>query len=503
MIFRFCLLLILIAAPSTAREPISVREYMAHVKRLSAPEMKGRGTGTPQLDKAAEYIAAQLSKAGVKPAGAGGYFQTFPVSVDGVLGPGNGLSYTVGAERRELRMPEDFIPLSFSGAGMVEGELVFAGYGITAREYGYDDYDGVDARGRIAVVLAHEPQEYDSGSRFEGRVYTEHSQLFSKAMNARAHGASGVVYVCDTANHSAEEKLEKFVSSVSPADAGMPFVHVRSEIVEGWFTAAGRDFKQVQSDIDKHLRPDGFAFPASVRVSMNIDVSRRTREVRNVVGYLPGRTDEYVIVGAHYDHLGLGEQYSMSPDKAGTPHPGADDNASGVAGLLSLARWFGKQAVPPRRGILFLAFAGEEIGLLGSSYYVNRPAMPLERASVMINMDMIGRIGDGKVMVGGAESAPELRPTLEALQQKHRVKLDLEEGAVYGSSDHTSFKTKLVPVLFFFSGLHADYHRPSDTWEKIDARGAVRLLGLVQELIGGGVGRPGTQRSRATTGSSF
>jgi hypothetical protein len=484
---RFWLPLVLIAcaAPgAAARQPIGVREYIGHVKRLSAPEMRGRGTGTAELDKAAEYIAAQFAKAGLRPVDGRQYYQVFPVSVDGALGPGNRLGYSIGSERRELRTPEDFVPLSFSGAGAVEGELVFAGYGITAREYGYDDYGGIDARGRIAVVLAHEPQEYDSGSRFEGRVYTEHSQLFSKAMNARAHGAAGVIYVCDTANHSSEEKLEKFVSSVSPADAGMPFVHVRSEIVEQWFAAAGRDFKQVQADIDKHLRPEGFAFPRNIRVSMNIDVTRRARDVRNVIGYLPGRTDEYAIVGAHYDHLGLGEQFSMAPDKAGTPHPGADDNASGVAGLLALARWFGKQPHPPRRGILFLAFAGEEIGLLGSSYYVNRPALPLDNAKMMINMDMIGRIEDGKVMVGGVESAPGMRARLEALQQKHGVKLDLEDGAVYGSSDHTSFKTKFVPVLFFFSGLHADYHRPSDTWDKIDARGAVRLLGLIADVLG-------------------
>jgi membrane-associated protease RseP (regulator of RpoE activity) len=194
-----------------------------------------------------------------------------------------------------------------------------------------------------------------------------------------------------------------------------------------------------------------------------------------------------VIVGAHYDHLGMGEQFSMAPNMVGKPHLGADDNASGTAGVLELARWMAGQS-KPKRGVLFMTFAGEELGLLGSSYYVNNPLLPIEKAVAMINMDMIGRIKDGRVFVGGSGTGANFGELLKQLPAPNGLQFDLSETAGYGSSDHTSFTTKQVPVLFFFSGLHGDYHKPSDTWEKINAKSAADLLGYVggalQELAG-------------------
>jgi hypothetical protein len=466
---------------SAATKTITPQQYIDDIKHLTSRNMRGRATGSPELDRAADYIAREFRKAGLRTVG-GSYFQSFPVSVDSRLGAENSFSYTAAGASKTLQIATDFTPLGFSGTGSVDSMVVFGGYGITAREYGYDDYADIDVRGKVVVILSHEPQEYEGSSVFEGRIYTEHSQLFSKALNARAHGAVGVVYVSDTANHSSTEKLEAFSSSVSPANPGLPFVQVRSETVETWFAAAGRDFKETQTGIDTNLVPRSFAFPDSVRVSIKIDVHHRSREVHNVVGYVPGRTDEYVILGAHYDHLGVGEQFSLAPEKVGTPHPGADDNASGTAGVIALARWFGSRP-KPQKGVLFVAFAGEELGLLGSSYYVNHPALPLSKAVVMINMDMIGRIREGKVLVSGASNGSAYRPKLQSLSERYALALDLDDSGVYGSSDHTSFRTKLVPILFFFSGLHADYHRPTDTWEKIEAVGAAKLLNLLSEFI--------------------
>jgi hypothetical protein len=204
--------------------------------------------------------------------------------------------------------------------------------------------------------------------------------------------------------------------------------------------------------------------------------------VHNVGAYLPGETSEYVIVGAHYDHLGLGEQFSMAPSMAGTVHPGADDNASGTAGVMELAHWFSREP-KHARGILFLTFAGEELGLLGSNYYANHPVLPLEQAVAMINMDMIGRIRDHKVYVGGVGTGTTFAGLLKEVGPHHDFETDVTERSGYGSSDHTSFTAKQVPILFFFSGLHADYHKPSDTWDKIDAPAAVRLLDLVADVM--------------------
>jgi len=177
----------------------------------------------------------------------------------------------------------------------------------------------------------------------------------------------------------------------------------------------------------------------------------------------------------------MGEQFSMAPSRSGKPHPGADDNASGTAGVVELARDL-VGGPKPKRGVLFICFAGEELGLLGSSFYVNNPRLPIEKAVAMLNLDMIGRIRDGKVYVSGAGTGTTLKAILEDVVRKHDLKVDFADQAGYGSSDHTSFTTKLVPVLFFFSGLHADYHRPSDTWDKIESGEAAKLLRMVAEV---------------------
>ena len=188
------------------------------------------------------------------------------------------------------------------------------------------------------------------------------------------------------------------------------------------------------------------------------------------------------MLGAHFDHLGMGEQSSMAPDLAGKAiHHGADDNASGTAGLLELAGWFAGQP-KQKRGILFLAFSGEELGLIGSSYYVNNPLLPLDKAVAMINMDMIGRIKDKRVFVGGSGTGAGFGAMLDQAKAKYKLNLDMSDQGGYGSSDHFSFNTKQVPVLFFFSGLHSDYHKPSDTWEKIDQESASELLHLVADI---------------------
>jgi Peptidase family M28/PA domain len=473
-------LLALWAVSLNASDKIEAQRYLADVQYLSSQGMKGRASGGPELDKAARFIEKEFRKAGLRPLGGGSYFQPFAVSVKASMGPRNRFTYTLAGTRTELKSGQGFIPFGFSGAGVAQGPVVFAGYGITAPEYNYDDYAGVDVRGKVVLLLRHEPQEFDAASVFEGRVYTEHSQLFSKAINARAHGAVAVLHVNDTANHGSDP-MEEFVSLPGPGNPGLPFIQVASKHVEKWFLDAGRNFKTIQEEIDRSLQPQSFALPDHLTVDMEADVHHTSRNIFNVVGYLPGTTDEHIVIGAHYDHLGLGEQYSLAPEKAGTIHPGADDNASGVAGMLALARHFSGKPRPVR-GIVFMAFAGEELGLLGSSHYVNHPLLPLPRATLMINMDMVGRIRDGKVMVGGAPAHTPFRRLLDALGPRYGLDLDLSDTSVYGSSDHTSFKAKGVPALFFFSGLHDDYHRPTDTWDKISADSTVRLLKLIAEL---------------------
>jgi hypothetical protein len=454
--------------------------FLDDVKYLASPEMRGRATGSPELEKAAGWLATRYKEFGVRPAGKN-YLQAFPVTTEAVIGKGNRMHVVEDGHAASLKCPEEFVPFNFSSSGKLEGGLVFAGYGITAPEYHYDDYTGLDVTGKIVVVLRHEPQENDDKSVFEGKTLTRHAQFANKAANARMHGASGVILINDIANHPGNaDELEKFGAAAGPNNAGIPFIQVKEATVEKWIGDSGRNLTEVVQSIDRDLKPQSFALAGSVKVDGMVDVTRAVKTVHNVAAYLPGETAEYVIIGAHYDHLGLGGQYSLAPSQTGTVHPGADDNASGTAGVIELARMFSKQP-KQKRGILFLNFAGEELGLLGSAYYVDHPLLPLDKAAAMINLDMIGRMRD-KAYIGGSGSGTTLRPMLEQMLPKYGMKVDYSAGSSEGSSDHTSFTSKQVPALFFFSGLHADYHKPSDTVDKIDAPAAVKLLGLVADV---------------------
>lgn len=467
-------------AAKEAAAPINPDAYLAHIKFLASPELQGRGTGTPGLDQAAKYISNQFKTFGLKPVTGKSYYQDFTVTINAHLGPDNALVADLGSGQRKLKVETQFVPFNFSSVGKAAGGVVFAGYGITAPEYRYDDYAGIDVKDKFVLILRHEPQESDEKSVFAGKNMTSHAQFVSKASNAKMHGARGVILVNDTAAHAADQDtFEKFGRTVGPDNAGLFFVQMSTAEAEQWVRESGRDLKEIAAGIDKDLKPRSFALDR-VQVHLTVDIRRDSAVAHNVAAYLPGESDEYVVIGAHYDHLGLGEKDSLAPSQVGKPHLGADDNASGTAGVIELARWFSAQP-KHKRGILFLTFAGEELGLLGSAWYASHPELPLEKAVAMINMDMIGRVRDSKVFVSGVGTGSTLQKLLDDAP-KHSLSVDISEKAGYGSSDHTSFTAKQVPVLFFFSGLHADYHKPSDTWDKIDAPDAVKVLGLVGDL---------------------
>jgi hypothetical protein len=464
---------------------ITPQSYLDHVKYLASPELKGRATGSPELEKAASYIASQFKAAGLKPASGTNYEQSFSVVTEAKLGPANHLHLVTGA-REELRTGPGYMPFSFSASGKSTGAgIIFAGYGITARDLNYDDYEGLDVQGKFVLILRHEPQELDDKSTFDGKGLTQHANYAIKAANAKAHGARGVILINDTYTHKdGKDELLPFGRASGPTDAGIFFLQMRTAVAEGWLKAEGHDLRSIMESIDKDLKPQSFAI-SKVTVDVEVDIKHETHTVHNVEAYLPGETSEYVIVGAHYDHLGMGDEHSLAPSEVGKAvHFGADDNASGTAGVIELAKWFAQEyrGRKPKRGILFMTFAGEELGLLGSSYFAEHPLLPIENAVAMLNMDMIGRIRQGKVYVNGAGTGSTFGALLHQVPSPSSLKLDFSESVGYGGSDHMSFTPKRVPVMFFFSGLHADYHKPSDTWDKIDAQDAATLLGYVGAL---------------------
>jgi hypothetical protein len=376
---------------------------------------------------------------------------------------------------------------------------VFAGYGITAGEFHYDDYAGLDVKDKIVVVLRYEPPSFGEKTGAPGgthaatnQVMTQHSQLVTKAINARNHGAKALVLVNGKLGDGEEDLLTRFGSVSGPEDAGILFLQVKNDVAESWLKATGKSLHELQKQIDDSMNPASFALPADQTAALTVSIRTTRATVNNVLAYLPGKTDEYVIIGAHYDHLGRGNFDSLAPSQIGQIHPGADDNASGTAGVLELARLLAPQKGQLRRGILFMSFAGEELGLLGSAEWVKNPTRPLDKAVAMLNMDMIGRIKDDKVYIGGVGTGSTLKAAVEQAAEKSGFKIEYSASG-YSSSDHTSFVTKKIPVLFFFSGLHSDYHKPSDTWEKIDPVAATRLLavvGMTGELLADAEERP-------------
>jgi peptidase M28-like protein/PDZ domain-containing protein/PA domain-containing protein len=472
----FALLAIRVAADTDSADP---KQYLDDVKTLSSPAMEGRGAGTKGIERAANLIEQRYRSLDIQPAGAKSYFQPFTVITGAKLKVGNRLEVVDGKSKQGLKLDQDFVPFSFSASGEVAGPIVFAGYGATAPEFGYDDYAHLDVKDKIVVVLRYEPAGFAAKSGNAG--LTQHSQLITKAINARNHGAKAVILVNGKLGAGEEDLLTKFGSVNGPENAGIEIVQVKNEAANAWFAAAGKSLADLQNQIDTSSTPSSFAFPDKLGISLGVNIEKTRATVNNVLAYLPGKTDEYIIIGAHYDHLGYGNVDSLAPSQIGKIHPGADDNASGTAGVLELARLLAPRKGQLQRGILFADFAGEELGLLGSAEWVKEPTLPLDKAVAMINMDMIGRIKDEKVFIGGTGTGATFKDLLD--EEKSRSAFHIEYSASgYSASDHTSFVGKKIPVLFFFSGLHSDYHKPSDTWDKINAPDAAKLLDFIEDV---------------------
>jgi hypothetical protein len=480
---RICLLLVLalfatsVAAATNSADP---RRYLDDIKALTTPAMEGRGDGTPGLTRAARLIEDRFRSLGLTPAGGHSFEQPFTVITGARLKGDNSLEIIAGGKKQGLKLNQDFVPFSFSSSEKIDAPVVFAGYGITAPEFGYDDYAHLDVKDKIVLLLRYEPAGFAAKNGHAG--LTQHAHLITKAINAKNHGARAVILVNGKLSGDEENLLTRFGSVSGPENVGIPFVQVKNAAAGQWFAGTGKSLADLQDQIDRSSEPASFEFPDDLRISLKVDIESTRATVNNVLAYLPGKTDEYIIIGAHYDHLGRGYYDSLAPSQIGQIHPGADDNASGTAGVLELARLLAPMKGQLQRGVLFACFAGEELGLLGSADWVKEPTLPLDKAVAMINMDMIGRIRDNKVYIGGTGTGSNFMSLLTQDQKNSDFKFQYSAGG-YSASDHTSFVSKRIPVLFFFSGLHSDYHKPSDTWEKINAPGAAHLLDFIAEIV--------------------
>jgi len=466
--------------PPAARDTVALRAF---VRTLADPRWQGRGIGTAGIDSAAEWIAGQFKRAGLQPAGdSGGWFQTFEVTTGVVPEPPCELN--VGGARFPLG--DGLQPLGFSSNGTAHARLVFAGYGITAPGYDWDDYRGIDAHDAIVLALTQEPGEMDSTSRFDGSFNTPFADLHTKAINAREHGAIGLLVVNGPRWHAGEGPRAPAREGEGYFSSGLLGAWIDAAAADALLKAAGLDLLHAQAAIESTGLPHSFAIPDSATLTVNVKRSRAT--TRNVVGMIPGRdTSRTLVLGAHYDHLGMGGPSSLAPNEH-APHVGADDNASGVAVILAAAQRLGarrQRGWKPVHSLVIASFSGEEMGLVGSDHFVGEPPRPIETVEAMVNLDMVGRLRDDKLQVMGVGTAAEFHALVHNVNARvpdaHFDLKTSEDG--YGPSDHQSFYKRGVPVLMLFTGAHSDYHKPSDTWDKLHYAGLARVADYAQALI--------------------
>ena len=457
-------------------EHADAKRYISDIQTLTTPDKEGRGNGSNGLKKAQEILVERYSSLGLEPKGANGYLQPFIVITGAELQGANALAVELKGKTQQAKLKEEYVPFSFSASGQVKANVAFVGYGITAEEHQYDDYAGIEVKGKIVVVLRGEPASFEANNAGPSR----HAQLITKAINARNHGAIAIILLNGKLGDGEEDLLPRFGSVSGPEDVGIVFVQAKNTLAEDWFKAADATLADAQQKIESKKAPSSFLFPQEFKIDLAAGVLKKTALINNVVAYLPGKSDEYIILGAHYDHLGRGEYGSLAPSLIGQFHPGADDNGSGTAGLLELARILSPLKGQLPRGILFISFAGEELGLLGSAAWVKDPTLPLDKAVAMLNMDMIGRLQKNTLYVGGVGTGTGLKEDVDSANEQIKLKIEYSQSG-YSSSDHTSFLPAKIPVLFFFSGLHADYHKPSDTWDKINSGEAVRVVDVVAD----------------------
>ncbi|MCI0405775.1 MAG: M20/M25/M40 family metallo-hydrolase [candidate division Zixibacteria bacterium] len=466
----------LLWAHSDPLSTISEDDIIRHIQVLASDSLEGRRSGEPGSAKAAAYIESEFKKIGLLPGGVNGtYRQPFDVVAASELGEKNYLK----VDGKELPIREKWMPLSYTQTGEAKGELVFAGFGITASDFGYDDYAGLDVKGKIVLVMKFGPEGEDRQNR-----YNRFFPVRYKAMNAREHGALGVLVAAteDTFKYDAVSRLRH---DWAPGDAGILVAGIDLAAANSIIEKGGKGtLDKIAIDIAHRSKPNSFEL--SVEMEFATSVKKRLTKTDNVIGFLPGNDpkvgSEVVVIGAHYDHLGKGGPESLSPKEEGEVHHGADDNASGTAGLLELAEAFASFKPFLKRSVLFIAFSGEEEGTLGSSFFVKNPTVPFEKITSMVNMDMIGRMKDSTIIIQGAGTSPIWKELVGQANKRTGLKIKFTDDG-YGPSDHSPFYAKEKPVLFFFSGTHADYHKPSDTWEKINADGERLVLRLAYHTI--------------------
>lgn len=519
------LLFLLCVVPSFAAEEKEAVEQRIRkdIEFLASDTLEGRGIDTPGISKAADYIADRFNEVGLKSGVADeSYFQPFTVRVSStVVAEETELTLRPvgGSESVRLVLGKDFQPLTQGGAAKFQGQIIFVGYGITTDDVatdtkaaaggpreqlgkamkqlsnaiaakppiGYDDYAKIDVAGKVVLVMRREPQQSNPNSLFAGTELTEYAGIASKVQNAWMHKAVAVLLVNDPFNTPRPEDDKLVPANYLGTQHGLPLpvaqitMAAANRLLEGKFAGG---LREAEGAIDATFGPmsRSLAWDAIGKYNFkSVEVN-----LANVVGVLEGEgpnANESIVIGAHYDHLGYGGEGSLADKGTREIHNGADDNASGTATLLELARRFASSSTKPSRRLIFIAFSAEERGLFGSRHYVKKePIFPLDQTVAMVNFDMVGRMKEEKLILYGTKTAAEFEPLVDRLNATHKLQLK-KIGGGSGPSDHASFYEAKMPVFHFFTGSHSDYHKPSDDIDKINFDGMRRIVDYSEELV--------------------
>ncbi|MCB0283739.1 MAG: M20/M25/M40 family metallo-hydrolase [Calditrichae bacterium] len=459
-----------------AQNPVTVDQLSKHVHFLASDKLEGRLPGTEGGMAAANYVESQFKAYGLQPLTDSG-FQDFKVVSKVELATKN----TMKVGEQIYTVEEDFIPVGFTDNKSLEAGVVFAGYGfvIDTDSLKWDDFSGIDVDGKWVIILRGDPENSPHGG-----AYYEHSALRKKALNATDNGALGVLFVSGP-EYDDEDELMRLAFDQSKSNAGVPVINIKRSVADFILAGKGTTIAELEKKLNSDKKANSFEIPVTVSASAEVNLVKV--QTRNVLAVLPGSDetlkDQYIVVGAHYDHLGYGGRGSGSrtPDTVAI-HNGADDNASGVSSMLEIAEYF--SAMKTKRSILFMAFGAEEMGLLGSKYFVNNPLIDLKKIDIMYNLDMVGRLDsvDKGLTLGGTGTAEGLEDFIKKESEKFDLKVKTSpEGT--GPSDHATFYLENIPVLFFFTGTHDDYHTYRDDSDKINYEGMKKVADFAIDLI--------------------
>ena len=456
---------------------ITEAELAEHIKYLASDELKGRYPGTPESKMAQDYIINQYKLNNLSPIDENDYLQKF----DFVNAVETGANNNFSVNDTDYVLFQDFTPLAFSATGdFAESKSVFVGFGFSINDsIQWNDYEGVSVVDKWAIILRGGPDDDNQNSKF-----ISHLPLRKKVLLAQDNNARGVLFVSQYSDEEDELLPLKYDNSFS--GAGVPVLHITQSVAEKLFSKSTIDLKTTLGLLKSNMRPNSFAIP-DVLISANIDLVKTTSEAANIVAIIPGNDpvlkNEYIVIGAHYDHLGMGGTGSGSraPDNLAI-HNGADDNASGTAGIIEIGEKLLSIQPKLKRSIIILNFDAEERGTLGSKYFTNNPLINLENVIAMLNLDMIGHLEESRLTIGGTGTSPTFEGLLNDINKIYELNLKLSpEG--FGPSDHASFYIQDIPVLFFFTGTHDDYHKPTDDFPLINLAGEKTVANFVFDII--------------------